>query len=141
MSARHQARGGVGLTFGALAAAAVLAVAALVDQAGPRTLMDHAHEVYAGHGTSPSAGLVYGLLYFVAALGVVLWLGAVAAARSGRRWAAWAAGVATVVMAGLAVTLLAASEYGEQVYPPFWGILALLSPLVGALAVVPLARR
>lgn len=137
----HRNGAGAGLLLGALALSAALAGAAFVDQAGGRSLMDHAHDVYAGHGASPSAGVVYGLVYTVAALGVLLWLGTLAGARAGRRWAVWAAVVVTVVMAGLAVTLLAASEYGEQVYPPFWGILALLSPLVGALAVVPLAMR
>ena len=89
----------------------------------------------------PGAGVVYGLGYSVAAIGVLLWLATLGGARSGRLWASWAAVVATFVTAGLAVTLLAASEYGEQVYPPFWGIVALLSPLAGALAVGSLVRR
>ncbi len=131
----------VGLLTGAVALSVALAVAAFVDQTGARTLMDHAHDVYDSHGTSPGAGVVYGLVYAVAGLGVLLWLVALLGARSGRRWASWATVTATVVMAGLAVTLLAASEYGEQVYPAFWGLVALLSPLAGALAVVPLVRR
>jgi hypothetical protein len=131
----------VALLLGALALSALLAIAALVDQTGSRTLMDHAHDVYASHGTSPSAGVVYGLVYSVAAVGVLLWWGTLVGARSGRRWAPWATVVATVVTAVLAVTLLAAGEYGEQVYPAFWGMVALLSPLAGALAAVPLVRR
>lgn len=132
---------GAGFVLGALALSAALAVAALVDQTGPRTLMDHTQDVYAGHSAPPSAAVVYGLLYFVSALGVVLWLLTLVGARSGRRWAAWVAGVVTVVTAGLAVSLLVASEYGEAVFPPFWGLVALLSPLAGVGAVVPLRRR
>lgn len=131
----------VGSLLAALGLSVALAAAALVDQLGARTLMDHASDVYASHGKEPGAGLMYGLVYTVAVVGVLLWLGALAAARSGRRGASWAAVGATVVVAALAVTLLAASEYGEQVYPPFWGVVTLLSALAGAAGAVLLVRR
>ena len=40
-----------------------------------------------------------------------------------------------------ALLLLASTEYGAQIFPPLWGILALLPPAAGALAVVLLRRR
>ncbi|HEX5086932.1 MAG TPA: hypothetical protein VFV89_03930 [Nocardioides sp.] len=140
---RSSSRAGaaIGSLLGALGLSLALALAALVDQLGARTLMDHATDVYASHGKEPGAGLMYGLVYTVAVVGALLWLGVLAVAWSGRRAASWAAVGSTVVVGALAVTLLAASEYGEQVYPPFWGVVTMLSALAGAAGAVLLVRR
>ena len=58
----------------ATALSAALAVAAVVDQAGARRLQEHAEAAYAPHQVEPSAAVLYGSLYTVAGLGVVLWL-------------------------------------------------------------------
>jgi hypothetical protein len=131
----------VRLVIGAVALSATLAVAALVDQMGAQTLIEHTTSIYASHTEEPGAGLVYGLLYGVAGLGVLLWTGVLQAARRFPRVGAAMSGVATVVMATLAVVLLASNEYGQRVYPPVWGLVALLAPLAGALATVRLLSR
>jgi len=41
----------------------------------------------------------------------------------------------------LALLLLVSTEYGAQIFPPLWGILAVLPPAAGILAVVLLFRR
>ena len=125
----------------ALALAAAPAVAGSVDQLGARTLADHATDMYASHGTDVDPGLLYGLLYAVAGIGVALWLLVLRSARARSRWSAVLAAATTVVTGSLAAVLLLAREYGEQVFPPVWGLVALLAPAVGVLVVVRLARR
>ncbi len=125
----------------ALIAAVVLALAGLIDQLGGQALMDHATAVYAPRGKDASAGLMYGVLYTVAGVQAVLWLVVLRSARAGSRWAAPQAGVVVLVGSCTAAVLLVSQEYGEQVFPPMWGILALLSPVVGLAALVQLRRR
>lgn len=123
------------LLSAALLGSFALAAAALVDQLGTQALLDHAREAYAPHGVEVSAGVIYGLLYTVAALQALLWLLVLGSARAGgRRAAVYAVGV-VVLGAAAAVTLFALREYGEQVYPPRWGLLALLPSVIGVAAV------
>jgi hypothetical protein len=124
----------------AIALSAVLAVVAIVDQASGRSLADHVTAMYAPFGKRPDPGLLYGLVYAVAAVGALLWLLVVRAVRSHRRSAPVLAVVMTVITAGLALLLLVASEYGSRIFPPLWGILAFLPAAAGALAVVLLRR-
>jgi hypothetical protein len=49
--------------------------------------------------------------------------------------------VVTTVTGALALFLLGTSEYGTQIFPPLWGILAVLPAAAGALAAVLLRRR
>jgi hypothetical protein len=124
----------------AIALSAALAVAAIVDQAGGRSLADHVTAMYAPYGKQPDPGLLYGLVYAVAAVGALLWLLVVRAVRSHRRSAPVLAVVMTVITAALALLLLVASEYGSRIFPPLWGILAFLPAAAGALAVALLRR-
>jgi hypothetical protein len=71
----------------------------------------------------------------------MLWLIVLGVARSHRRAAAILAAIATAVSAGLAAALLTASEYGDQLFPPLWGLLALLPAAAGVLATAALFRR
>jgi hypothetical protein len=125
----------------AMALSIVLAAAAIADQVGGRTLVDHAAAVYASSGEQPSAGLLYGLVYSVAAIDTLLWLPALRAARSHRRSAPVLAVTGIVVSAGLAVLLLVSSEYGERIFPPLWGVLAILPAVAGVVAIAFLLRR
>lgn len=124
----------------ALVAAMVLALVGVVDQLGGRSLMDHAIEMYAPHGKDPSAGLLYGLVYVVAAVQAVLWMLVLRSAHAGSRWAAGYAAVVILVGGCAASALLGSQEYGEQIFPPLWGLLALLSPAAGVVALVQLIR-
>jgi hypothetical protein len=119
----------------------VLAAAAIADQAGSRSLIDHATTAYAPYGKQPSAGLLYGIVYSVAVVDALLWLLVTGLARAHRRLAAAVGVLVVLVSAGLAALLLASSEYGFRIFPPVWGTLALLPAAAGVLAVVLLLRR
>jgi len=120
----------------AVVLSAALAVAAIVDQLGGHSLSDHATAVYAPYGTRPDPGLLYGLVYAVAAIGALLWLLVLRAVRSGRRSALALTLLVTAITAALAVLLLTSSEYGARIFPPLWGILAVLPPAAGLVALV-----
>lgn len=127
------------LAAGALSV--VLAAAGIVDQGGAQSLVHHANTVYASSGKQPTSGVLYGLLYTVAAVDAVLWLAVWGVVRFRRRLGGALAVVTVVVSASLGVTLLAASEYGSRIFPPVWGILALLPAVAGLLSLTPLLRR
>ena len=125
----------------AVALSAVLVVAAIIDQAGGRSLADHATAMYAPYGKRPDPNLLYGLVYTVAAVGALLWLLVLRAVQSRGRSAPVLAVAVTTITAALALLLLASTEYGAQIFPPLWGILAMLPPAAGTLAAVLLFRR
>ena len=125
----------------AVALSAVLAVVAIIDQTGGRSLADHVTAVYAPYGKRPDPNLLYGLVYTVAAVGALLWLPVIRSVRSRRRSAPVLAIAVTTITAAFAVLLFVATEYGAQIFPPLWGILAVLPPAAGILAVVLLRRR
>jgi hypothetical protein len=97
--------------------------------------------MYAPFGKRPDPGLLYGLVDAVAAVGALLWLLVIRAVRSHRRSAPVLGVIMTVITAALALLLLVSSEYGSQIFPPLWGILAFLPAAAGALAVVLLRRQ
>ncbi|HEU5385273.1 MAG TPA: hypothetical protein VFV73_05165 [Streptosporangiaceae bacterium] len=125
----------------AVVLSAALAVVAIIDQAGGRSLADHVTAMYAPYGKRPDPDLIYGLVYAVAAVGALLWLAVIRAVRARRRPASVLAGVVTAVTAALALLLFGASEYGTQIFPPLWGILAILPAVAGVFAAVLLGRR
>ena len=133
-------RGAAGAVTAAVVLSAALAGAAVIDQTGGQSLTDHATALYAPYGTQPDPSLLYGLLYGVAAVGAVLWLLVLRAVRSGRRSARVLAVVVAATTAALAVLLLVSAEYGEQIFPPVWGVLAML-PAVAGLGAAALLRR
>ncbi|TWD82513.1 hypothetical protein FB561_3646 [Kribbella amoyensis] len=118
-----------------------LTVAAVIDQSGGQALVEHAEAAYASYGKAPSAGLLYGLLHTVAVVNVLLWLVVFGVARSKRRAAGVLAVIAVLISASVAVVLLTASEYGERIFPPLWGVLAILPAVAGAFATARLFRR
>ncbi len=125
----------------AVALSAVLAVAAMIDQFGVHSLTDHAAAIYTPYGKRADPGLLYGLVYTAAAVNAVLWLPVIRVVRSRSRLAPVLAVAVIAVTAVLAVLLLVSTEYGTQVFPPLWGILAILPPAAGVLALVLFFRR
>ncbi|MFB9836431.1 hypothetical protein [Actinoallomurus acaciae] len=125
----------------AIALSLVLAVAAIIDQTGGHSLTDHTDAVYRSSGKQPSAALLYGLVYTVAVIDAVLWLLVLGVARSHRLPASALAVTVIVITAGLALLLLASSEYDARIFPPLWGTLAILPAVAGILATVFLLRR
>ena len=134
-------RGAAGAAMSSVALSAVLLVAAVVDQAGGQSLVDHAAAVYAPYGTEADPNLLYGLVYTVAVVDVLLSLLVFRAARAHRRSAPVLAVTTVVITAALAVLLLATTEYGAQIFPPVWGILALLPSAAGVVTSALLLRR
>ncbi|HWN27292.1 MAG TPA: hypothetical protein VNP37_10050 [Actinomycetospora sp.] len=128
-------------TASAVLLSSVLLVAAVVDQIALRSLGDHAVALYAPHGVPVAPGVLYALVDAVAVVGVVLWLLVLRAVLSGRRSAPVLAVVAVAITVTLAAVLLGATEYGAPIFPPVWGVLALLPPVAGSVAVVRLVRR
>ncbi|NIK57228.1 hypothetical protein [Kribbella shirazensis] len=124
----------------AVALSLVLAVVAIVDQSGSRSLFDHTASVYAPYSKDVESGTVYGLVYGVAVLNALLWLLVVALARTPRPVAVGVAGVAILLTVALALVLLFVTEYGVHPFPPLWGLLALLPAVAGALALAGFAR-
>lgn len=127
--------------WAAVGLSAVLAVATIVDQASVHALRDHSVEMYEPYGVPANPGALYAILYTVAVLGALFWIPAIPGARKGRLWSAIVTVAGVVVAGGLALTLFAVSEYGEPLYPPVWGVLALLPPVAGVVAAVLLFRR
>ena len=134
-------RGAAGAAMSSVLFSAVLLVAAVVDQAGGQSLVDHATAVYAPYGKEADPNLLYGLVYTVAVVDVLLSLLVFRAARAHRRSAPILAVTTVVVTAALAVLLLATTEYGAQIFPPVWGVLALLPAAAGIVTSALLLRR
>ena len=125
----------------AIVLSAVLVVVAIIDQTGGRSLADHVTTMYAPYGKRPDPSLLYGLVYAVAAIGALLWLLVLRVVQSRGRSAPILTVVVTTVTAALALLLFVLSEYGAQIFPPLWGILAVLPAAAGILAAVLLRRR
>jgi len=134
-------RGAAGAAMSSVLLSAVLLVAAVVDQAGGQSLVDHAAAVYGPYGKEADPNLLYGLVYTVAVVDALLSLLVFRAARAHRRSAPILAVTTVVVTAALAVLLLATTEYGAQIFPPVWGVLALLPAAAGIVTSALLLRR
>jgi hypothetical protein len=129
-------RGAARAVLLAIVLSAVLVVVAIIDQAGGRSLAEHAATIYAPYGKRPDPSLLYGLVYTVAAVGALLWLLVLRVVQSRGRSAPILAVVVTTVTAALALLLFVSREYGAQIFPPLWGILASLPAAAGILAAV-----
>jgi hypothetical protein len=129
-------RGAARAVLLAIALSAVLVVAAIIDQTGGRSLAEHAAAIYAPYGKRPDPNLLYGLVYTVAAVGALLWLLVLRVVQSRGRSAPILAVAVTTVTAALALLLFVSSEYGAQIFPPLWGILAVLPAAAGIPATV-----
>jgi hypothetical protein len=137
---RRGSRPTIRTLFVAITLSAALAAVAAIDQFTVQSLSDHAVEMYAPYGERPSNGLLYGLLYAVAGLGVLLWSAVLRTSRSSLFGAVAALAVAAVT-AALGLTLLTVTEYGTRLFPLLWGILAVLPSVAGIVAAVLMLRR
>lgn len=136
-----RSRGGIGFAFAAAGISLVLAAVAVVDQFGSSGLMHHAERLYGSHGVDVSSGLVYGLLYTVAAVNALAWLGVALGATTKVRWHFIAAtAAASVITLGMGIALLTAREYGGQVFPTRWGLFAMLPLVPGVLGLLRIRR-
>ena len=139
--ARRDWRGATRAVRLAVVLSAVLVAAGIIDQVGVHSLTDHATAMYAAYGNRPDPNLLYGIVYTVAVVGLLLWLLVDRAVRAGRRSTPALAVVVSTVTAVLAATLFVSTEYGTQIFPPLWGLLAALPSAAGIVAVVLLYQH
>ncbi|QFG27217.1 hypothetical protein F7P10_21960 [Actinomadura sp. WMMB 499] len=125
--------------WGGLVLTIVAAVYPLIDRATTHVLADHIRASYPAYGegevdTAVTAYLV--ILSVVGMLGVLGWLGTMWAVRARKSWARWAAPVAWLVAASVALTGLTVRDTSGDVglaLPLAW--LQVLPCAVGLVAV------
>jgi len=135
---RRVDRGIVGL---AAALSFVLAAVAVVDQSGGRSLEAYSVSMYESHGAHVESAVIYGVVYAVAGLLIVLWLLSLLASWASRRWSLGVVILVTVLNASIVLAMLFVTEYGERVLPARWGAMAALPAAAGIVAIALLARR
>ncbi|MFE7404733.1 hypothetical protein [Isoptericola sp. NPDC057559] len=128
---------------GGLALTVLVAVAPFLDGT-THLLADHVRAGYPGYGPDEVRAAVTAYQYLLAGVGVVgvvAWLWAIRAVRSGRRWARGAATAAFALALVLALTaLLTRDTSGDVGLAPALGWAGLLPCVAGAVAVVLLWR-
>ncbi|MGI5171096.1 hypothetical protein ACQEU3_42765 [Spirillospora sp. CA-253888] len=131
--------------YAGLALSALAALAPLVDIATADTLSAHVRAAYPGWRPDQVAAdrnAIAGYLAVTGALGVLLWLVAIRAVVTGRRWARTFATAALV--AGVLVALTNLGMGGERydvIVPYAYGTLTLLPCAAGLAAVVSIWRH
>jgi hypothetical protein len=111
-------------------------IALIIDQASGSSIADHVNALYAPLGLHPDPNVLFGYLYVIGGIGVLLWLTMIWGVRRDKRWARVVASFVLVVATSLALLVLFVSEYGGQIFPTLWGILGLLPCLAGLVAVI-----
>lgn len=124
----------------AVATSAIGLATTVVDQTGSQGLYGFTDAAYAHHGVTPDPALVYGILYVVAITITLIWALMLVLLKARGRWPSALSAVATLVTCTVAILLLTASEYGEQVFSPVWGALALIPTILGIAATIQLVR-
>ncbi|RFU41658.1 hypothetical protein DZF91_10825 [Actinomadura logoneensis] len=139
---RTSARGALTAMYGGAVLTVGATLAAFLDRAG---LADHVRAGYPEFGQSQvdEAVTVYTVvLSIVGGLGLIGWLGTIWAARTGRRWAPWLAGVLFVGAVCFALAALTVRDTsGDVGLAPRLAWLQVLPCLAGLVAVVLLWRR
>lgn len=124
----------------------VFATAApFVDDATTRLLAGHigtGYPSYSAEEIGTAVGLYLTILSAVGGAGILIWLGLIWAARTGKRWAAWAATAVLLVTACIALTGLTVTDTsGEAGLVPVLAWLQVLPCVAGAVVVAQLWRR
>ena len=125
----------------ALAASALMIAVTVIDQVGAQSLYEFTDRAYAAHDVVPEQSLVYGILYAVNITIALIWAAMLLISKLRGWWAALLSAAATLVTGSIAIALLTVSEYGERVFSPAWGLMAIVPTVLGVAATVLLARR
>lgn len=128
------------LIWAAVGASVVTLAIIVIDQTGARGLYEFTEAAYASHGVTPDVTLVYGILYGVAITIALVWVLMLVALKARGWWPSALSVAATLVTGTVAIVLLTASEYGEQVFSPVWGALAVIPTVLGVAATIGLVR-
>lgn len=128
------------LIWVAVGASVVAFATIVIDQTGARSLYEFSDAAYASHGVTPDATLVYGILYGLFLTITLIWALMLVALKARGWWPSALSAAATLVTGTVAIILLTASEYGEQVFSPVWGVLTLIPTILGIAATIGLVR-
>ena len=128
------------LTWGALAGAVLMLAVIVIDQTGTQGLYGFTEATYASSEVSPEPAVIYGVLYTMAITITLAWSLMLVALRARGWWPSILSAAAALVTGVLAVVLLTATEYDENVFAPAWGLIALIPTVLGIAATVQLAR-
>lgn len=145
MMTTRQKRQGVAAMYAGLGLTVLAAIVPYVDRSTTHLLADHIRSGYPGYGQAriDSAVDTYViLLSVIGVLGVVGWLGAAWAVRTGKRWARPVSVVMLVSGIGVGLAgLLTKDTSGATGLPPALGWAGMAPCVAGLLAVALLWRR
>lgn len=136
-SAKQRNRNGAVTAMGVGLLLTVIALIALViDQATGHTLAGHVEALYAPYDLDPDPNVLFGYLYVVGTIRILLWLATIWGVKQGKRGVK--IGAALVFVAGISIALFNAfvSEYGVEIFPTLWSVLGLLPSVAGLMAVI-----
>lgn len=128
------------LVWAAVGVSLAMLAIVVADQTGAQSLYKFTDAAYASHGVTPDLTLVYGILYGVAITITLIWVLMLVALKAGGWWPSALSAAATLITGTVAVALLTASEYGEQVFSPVWGAFGLIPTALGVAATIGLVR-
>lgn len=134
-------RAAVIVIWAALVASALMVAVTVIDQSGTQGLYGFTDDAYAAHGVVPDRSLVYGILYAVAITITLIWAVMLLVLKMRGWWPTVLSTVATLATGTVAILLLTASEYGERVFSPAWGLMALVPTALGITATILLVRE
>lgn len=116
-------------------------IALIIDQVRGQTLARHVQTLYAPHDLNPDPNVLFGYLYVVGVIGILLWLATIWGIIQHKRGARVVATTVFVLGSSVALFNIFVSEYGMQIFPTLWGVLGLLPSVAGLLAVIILWRQ
>ena len=130
---------GIGLLLTVIALIALIAL--ILDQMNGYTLARHVEALYAPHDLDPDPNVLFGYLYAVGAIGILLWLATIWGIIQRKRGARVVATIVFVLGTSVALFNVFVSEYGMQIFPTVWGILGLVPSVAALVAVIVLWRQ
>ena len=135
---QHNRNGAVTAMGIGLVLTVIALIALILDQMNGHTLAQHVEALYAPHNLDPDPNVLFGYLYVVGVIGILLWLAAIRGVLQHKRGAKVIATIVFIV--GISVGLFNAfvSEYGMQIFPTLWGALGLMPSVAGLVAVIGL---
>ena len=119
----------------------IVSIALIIDQLNGQTLVRHVQVLYAPHDLNPDPNILFGYLYVVGVIGILLWLATIWGIIQRKRGARVVATIVFVLGSSVALFNVFVSEYGMQIFPTLWGVLGLLPSVAGLVAVIVLWRQ
>lgn len=138
---RRDRRGAVTTMGIGLLLTVIALIALIIDQVNGDTLARHVEALYAPHDLDPDPNVLFGYLYVVGVIGILLWLATIWGIIQRKRGARVVATIVFVLGTSVALFNVFVSEYGMQIFPTLWGVVGLLPSVAGLVAVIVLWRQ